>query len=222
MLEAAHLIWGGRCKQSEWDSDTQEGGTCLPHSLMVLRTLWAHGWGSWCLLEKSIPLNSRVGIGESAFPTLSPNPGLWKTQKLPQSYFPNHNSHTVDPLTCWRVTQPEHSPFSTILGKWHSSASPRRFSLGWLLLTTVLHSFSLKEVCKILFGQGRYFKLEVFSPILSLGALISNCSDANYGRAEKKRRQKREKRKKERKKEVRVLMSRVVDVFRLLLPLFRL
>ena len=125
MLEAAHLIWGGRCKQSEWDSDTQEGGTCLPHSLVVLGTLWAHGWGSWCLLEKSILLNSRVGTGESAFPTLSPNPGLWKTQKLPQSYFPNHNSHTVDPPPSWRATQPEHSPFSAILRKGHSSASPR-------------------------------------------------------------------------------------------------
>ena len=168
MLEAAHLIWGGRCKQSEWDSDIQEGGTHLPHSLIILGTLWAEGWGPWYLLEKSIPLNSRVGIGESAFPTLSPNPALENTE-IAQSYFPYHNSHTVDPLISWRAAQPEHSPFSAILGKWHSSASPRWFRLGWLLLTTMLHGFSLKEVCEISFGQGRYFKSEVFSPILSVG-----------------------------------------------------
>ena len=219
MLEAAHLIWRGRCKQSEWDSDIQEGGTHLPHSLIILGTLWAEGWGPWYLLEKSIPLNSRVGIGESAFPTLSPNPGLWKTQKLPQSYFPYHNSHTVDPLTYWREAQPEHSHFSAILGKWHSSASPRWFRLGWLLLTTMLYGFSWKEVCEISFGRGRYFKSEVFSPILSVGAWIPNSSDANYGRAEKKRRQKREKRNK--RKEAWVLISRVVGIFRLLFPLFR-
>ena len=80
----------------------------------------------------------------------------------------------------------------------------------------MLCCFSLKEVCEILFGQGKYFKLEVFSPIKFLDAFIPNSSDANYGRAEKQRMQKKQKTKQTKKpKEVWVLISHFVGIFRL-------